>query len=84
MLGIRASPSGAYILVLLKGAPAELWALGKSGRPFRVRLVDLPFTAVEWVLPEEALAPSRPGEQELKGWPASARVSQVSARWEHV
>jgi hypothetical protein len=35
MLGIRASPSGAYVLVLLKGAPAELWAITSSGRPFR-------------------------------------------------
>ncbi|KAK9829709.1 hypothetical protein WJX72_007460 [[Myrmecia] bisecta] len=53
MLGIRASPSGRYILVLLRGAPSEIWAIGGSTRPLRVRVLDLPFTAVEWVLPSE-------------------------------
>ena len=27
MLGIRASPLGRYILVLLRGAPSEIWAV---------------------------------------------------------
>ena len=27
MLGIRASPSGRYVLVLLLGAPSEIWAV---------------------------------------------------------
>ena len=30
MLGIRASPSGAYLLVLLRGKPAELWLVRLS------------------------------------------------------
>jgi hypothetical protein len=106
MLGMRVSPSGAYLLLLLKGAPAELWTtlppaapaaasappsqpssrtpsrlglsavqeaasaaaaaglLGGGGggaaaagmvKPWRVRLVDLPFSAVEWVAAEEEL-----------------------------
>jgi hypothetical protein len=95
MLGMRVSPSGAYLLLLLKGAPAELWStlpppaaaaasapsqpssrtpsrLGFSAvqeaagggactnggclvKPWRVRLVDLPFSAVEWVAAEEEL-----------------------------
>ena len=25
MLGIRASPSGTYLLILLRGKPAEIW-----------------------------------------------------------
>lgn len=25
MLGVRASPTGAYILLLIKGAPSEIW-----------------------------------------------------------
>lgn len=88
MLGIRASPSGTYLLLLLKGAPCELWATapressttaasaavaaadagadgansagamaqqvqGSLSRPWRVRLLDLPFSAVEWVTAEE-------------------------------
>ena len=27
MLGIRSSPTGRYILVLLRGAPSEIWAV---------------------------------------------------------
>lgn len=27
MLGIRASPSGRYLLILLRGAPSEIWAV---------------------------------------------------------
>lgn len=27
MLGIRASPTGRYLLVLLRGAPSEIWAV---------------------------------------------------------
>ena len=27
MLGIRSSPSGRYLLVLLRGAPSEIWAV---------------------------------------------------------
>jgi hypothetical protein len=100
MLGMRVSPSGAYLLLLLKGAPAELWTTlpqaapaaasappsqpssrtpsrlglaatqeagaagaaaggGAAGvdlvKPWRVRLVDLPFSAVEWVAAEAEL-----------------------------
>ncbi len=36
LLGVRASPCGCYLLVLIKGAPAELWgvsgAVRKAGR----------------------------------------------------
>ncbi|KAL3161421.1 hypothetical protein ABBQ32_010311 [Trebouxia sp. C0010 RCD-2024] len=56
MVGIRASPLGRYILVLLRGAPSEIWAIGGSTRPARVRVLDLPFTAVEWLLPSDMLA----------------------------
>ncbi|KAA6419923.1 MAG: hypothetical protein FRX49_10113 [Trebouxia sp. A1-2] len=55
MLGIRASPLGRYILILLRGAPSEIWAIGGNTRPVRVRVLDLPFTAVEWVLPSDML-----------------------------
>jgi hypothetical protein len=27
MLGIRASPTGRYLLILLRGAPSEIWAV---------------------------------------------------------
>ena len=29
MLGIRASPLGRYILILLRGAPSEIWAVSQ-------------------------------------------------------
>lgn len=43
MVGIRASPLGRYILVLLRGAPSEIWAVGdpssdSSSRPTPVLL----------------------------------------------
>ncbi|KAK9863395.1 hypothetical protein WJX84_011255 [Apatococcus fuscideae] len=54
MLGIRASASGRYLLVLLRGAPSEIWQVAGQARPSRIRILDLPFTAVEWVLPGDA------------------------------
>jgi hypothetical protein len=30
LLGVRASPSGAHLLALFKGAPAELWAVSDA------------------------------------------------------
>ncbi|CAD7702710.1 unnamed protein product [Ostreobium quekettii] len=51
MLGIRTSPSGKYILVLLKNAPAEIWMVSGLTCVRRVRQLDLPFTAVEWFQP---------------------------------
>ena len=27
MLGVRASPSGRYVLLLLRGAPSEIWTV---------------------------------------------------------
>jgi len=71
-VGLRASPSGAYLLLLFKGAPAELWAtgalpmqqqregggsLGALPRPQRLRFIDLAFSAAEWALPDDSTAP---------------------------
>jgi hypothetical protein len=57
MLGIRASPSGAYVLVLLNGAPAELWAIGRSARPFRcARALLCPAAAAALLRPCPAAA----------------------------
>lgn len=33
MVGIRASPLGRYILVLLRGAPSEIWAVSNPTPP---------------------------------------------------
>lgn len=33
MVGIRASPAGYHLLVVLKGAPAELWAVSRAVAP---------------------------------------------------
>ena len=32
MLGIRASASGRYLLILLRGAPSEIWAVSASSQ----------------------------------------------------
>mmetsp|Transcript_7354 Transcript_7354/g.20760 ORF Transcript_7354/g.20760 Transcript_7354/m.20760 type:complete len:1627 (+) Transcript_7354:108-4988(+) len=63
MLAIRSSPSGRHLLVLFRGAPSEIWVVGGSSPPHRVRVLDLPFTAVEWVLRSDAAyAPDTPSK----------------------
>ncbi|GAX81979.1 hypothetical protein CEUSTIGMA_g9407.t1 [Chlamydomonas eustigma] len=59
LVGIRTSPSGCYLLLLFSGAPSELWTVWGE-MPLRLRLLDLPFSAVEWMLPE-LVHPSFPG-----------------------
>jgi hypothetical protein len=41
MLGIRASPSGRYLLILLRGAPSEIWAV--STLPSSCGHIDVPY-----------------------------------------
>eukprot|EP00873_Tetraselmis_striata_P044832 jgi/Tetstr1/465096/TSEL_009824.t1 len=63
MLAVRSSPSGRYLLILFRGAPAEIWVVGATAAPQRVRVLDLPFTCVEWVLPSDAAhAPDTPSK----------------------
>ncbi|XP_068343506.1 uncharacterized protein [Pyrus communis] len=46
---LRASSSGRYLLILLRDAPVEVWAMTKS--PIMLRSLALPFTVLEWTLP---------------------------------
>lgn len=103
MSGIRISPSGTYILLLLKGAPCELWTtapkdnlapvslaaaaagaaavasadscaaaaaspavhdMGGEAKPWRVRLLDLPFSAVEWVAADDGPSKVLPADKQ--------------------
>ncbi|GBF90134.1 hypothetical protein Rsub_03267 [Raphidocelis subcapitata] len=70
LTSVRASPSGAYLLLQFRGAPVELWVtglhpdgdgaarpLGGLPRPQRLRYIDLAFAAAEWAQPEDATAP---------------------------
>ncbi|GMH43999.1 hypothetical protein BSKO_11933 [Bryopsis sp. KO-2023] len=52
MIGIRTSPSGRYILIVMKESPAEIWMVSGLRHVRRARHVDIPFTAVEWAVPE--------------------------------
>ncbi|GJP41231.1 hypothetical protein CLOM_g900 [Closterium sp. NIES-68] len=49
MRGLRASPSGRYLLILFRDAPAEVWAMTRT--PQMLRSLALPFTVMEWALP---------------------------------
>ncbi|XP_024388450.1 uncharacterized protein [Physcomitrium patens] len=49
MRALRTSPSGRYLLILFKEAPAEVWEV--SSTPQMIRSVALPFTVMEWALP---------------------------------
>ncbi|KAH7442491.1 hypothetical protein KP509_03G091500 [Ceratopteris richardii] len=46
---LRTSPSGRYLLILFREAPAEVWAMTKV--PQMLRSLALPFTVMEWALP---------------------------------
>ncbi|PQP98599.1 WD repeat-containing protein 11 [Prunus yedoensis var. nudiflora] len=46
---LRASSSGRYLLILLRDAPVEVWAMTKT--PIMLRSLALPFTVLEWTLP---------------------------------
>ena len=51
LTSVHPSPSGSYVLLVFKGAPAELWAFSESDRPFLLRQIDLQFTAIDWIKP---------------------------------
>ncbi|BDA45713.1 probable WD repeat-containing protein 11 at C-terminar half [Coccomyxa sp. Obi] len=84
MLGIRASPSGRYLLILLRGAPSEIWALGGNTKPTRIRVLDLPFTAVEWVLPGDLTSWHSAGSDSWMVWERSplARERSLMGYWD--
>lgn len=46
---LRTSSSGRYLLILLRDAPVEVWAMTKT--PIMLRSLALPFTVLEWTLP---------------------------------
>nr|DAD44949.1 TPA_asm: hypothetical protein HUJ06_003179 [Nelumbo nucifera] len=46
---LKASSSGRYLVILLRDAPVEVWAMTKS--PIMLRSLALPFTVLEWTLP---------------------------------
>jgi hypothetical protein len=49
MRALRTSPSGRYLLILFREAPAEIWAMTRT--PQMLRSLALPFTVMEWALP---------------------------------
>ncbi|KAL8206256.1 hypothetical protein R6Q57_009807 [Mikania cordata] len=55
---LRVSSSGRYLLILLRDAPVEVWAMTKT--PIMLRSLALPFTVLEWTLP----AVPRPNQNE--------------------
>jgi hypothetical protein len=87
LAGVAASPSGAQLLLTFKGAPAELWAVpsaaaaatgapapasAAAAAPFRLRLLDLAFTAAEWVaVPADAAGGDREGRGDGGGGEAA-------------
>ena len=54
MLGIRASPTGSHILVLLRAAPSEIW--GVSNNLFRILVTRSCHDADAGVRPRETPA----------------------------
>jgi hypothetical protein len=51
IIGMRVSPSGAYVLLLSSGIPSEIWSALVSDGPTRLRQIELDFTSVEWLPP---------------------------------
>ena len=52
--------------------------MGGASRPSRVRVLDLPFTAVEWVLPVEAAATEPMPPAEWAVWQRSPKAGEHS------
>eukprot|EP00899_Mesostigma_viride_P026862 jgi/Mesvir1/7360/Mv19166-RA.2 len=46
ILALRVSPSAGYLIILLKGSPAEVWRM--QPRPVLMRTINLPFTMLEF------------------------------------
>ena len=61
MLGIRASPLGRYILVLLRGAPSEIWAVSRphcsTDGPDYTRFLPRPQMAIPGAADEPRMQP---------------------------
>jgi len=47
--GVRASSSGNYFALLFKNGLTELWKVGKDLIPTRIRVLNLPFTCIQFV-----------------------------------
>lgn len=58
--------------------------LGGSMKPSRIRVLDLPFTAVEWVLPEELTPAQFLGKDKWMVWERSplARERSLFGYWD--
>ncbi|CAM6125774.1 unnamed protein product [Calypogeia fissa] len=56
MRALRTSPSGRYLLILFREAPAEVWAMTRI--PQMLRSLALPFTVMEWALPPAPRSPA--------------------------
>ncbi|KAL4425017.1 hypothetical protein ABPG77_001795 [Micractinium sp. CCAP 211/92] len=79
LVGVRASPSGRYLLVLFRGAPSEIWSVGAGSQPVRLRQVDLQFTAVEWLGLEGSTRAGSDGSAAWAPWAASPRAAERAA-----
>jgi hypothetical protein len=78
MRGLRTSPSGRYLLILFRDAPAEVWAMTRT--PQMLRSLALPFTVMEWALPGPGeKPPGSAGHSPLSSYNPSPRTSIAAA-----
>ncbi|PRQ46333.1 putative transcription factor WD40-like family [Rosa chinensis] len=71
---LRTSSSGRYLLILLRDAPVEVWAMTKT--PIMLRSLALPFTVLEWTLPTVPRPPQNaPAKQSLPPTDQTSRAS---------
>ena len=89
VMGIRASASGRYLLVIFRGIPSEIWLMGggagggAGGRPRRLRQVDLQFTAVEWLVHSTLPSPAQQQQQSQPGGlPVVAAPGSTHQGWD--
>ncbi|XP_076929183.1 uncharacterized protein LOC143593436 [Bidens hawaiensis] len=69
---LRVSSSGRYLLILLRDAPVEVWAMTKT--PIMLRSLALPFIVLEWTLP----AVPRPNQSGPSKQPAASSQDQTA------
>lgn len=80
LAGLRASPSGAHLLLLFNGLPSEVWATPEGAAPFRLRQIDLNFTSVEWILPEK----EGKNEDDMVAWKAPSAQEQTTSSFSSI
>lgn len=80
LTGVRASAAGAYVLLIFRGLPSEVWAVPEGALPYRLRQIDLQFTSVEFLPEDFGTLPAAATDVDVVFWGAGATSSSAGDR----